>query len=88
MVTVKNYETKNGAKNVLYEDKYVKVFKDHIEIKNYYFPTTSNKKISINDIQLMYYRQQNFPKDCFVSKDWGMVLIFIDAKGGCKLGPF
>ena len=25
MVTVKNYETKNGAKNVLYEDKYVKV---------------------------------------------------------------
>ena len=43
-------------------------------IKWYYFPTTQNKHIKIEDIKCVYYKEQVRFADMFKIKGWGMSL--------------
>jgi len=56
----------------LYQDSFVKVYKDEVVIHTYYFPIGTSKTVSTKDIKHVYYKQHGFFKDIGKVKDWGM----------------
>ncbi|WZN66100.1 hypothetical protein HKI87_14g76630 [Chloropicon roscoffensis] len=54
--------------SLLYEDQYVKITDEGVEIKWYYFPTAQSKFIAFSDVKC--FRLE--PKNLFTSKGWGM----------------
>uniref|UniRef100_A0A7E4VJR8 PH domain-containing protein n=1 Tax=Panagrellus redivivus TaxID=6233 RepID=A0A7E4VJR8_PANRE len=60
-------------RQVLYQDSFVDLYADELIVKAYYFPY-GDKSISTKHIRHVYYRQQAFFHDLFVTKDWGMTI--------------
>lgn len=61
-----------AAANALYKDKYCKIKKGRMKVYWYYFPTTKTKTVNVTDIQGVWFKEQEFCKDFFATKDWGM----------------
>ncbi|CAJ0954501.1 unnamed protein product, partial [Mesorhabditis belari] len=86
VLTAKEFE----ANKHFYEDKFVKITREGIEIKCYYFPTTQNKFIPFSAIKTVYYDAQGCLKKCCYIKSWGMAFSNVwwacDMRRQCPIG--
>ena len=73
--------------NVLYEDKFVSIFKDHLLIKWYVFPFASSKRIdftpalTVTTDKALKYSAKDY-------KVWGTALIFNNVWWACDCSRF
>lgn len=54
--------------------KFVQVKKGRVKVYCYYFPTTKKKVVDVSDIQSVWFKEQEFCKEFFATKDWGMTI--------------
>jgi len=68
----------NGAKykDILYEDKFIKITNSHIFLKKYYFPTFISKKIALTDIESVC-TDREYGLNPLGYKTWGMGISMI-----------
>ncbi|CAJ0577035.1 unnamed protein product, partial [Mesorhabditis spiculigera] len=68
IATAKQFE----ADKHFYEDKFVKITREGIELKTYYFPTTKSKFIPFAEVKQLFYAIQSALKQHCYIKPWGM----------------
>eukprot|EP01090_Pellita_catalonica_P006467 TRINITY_DN16695_c0_g1_i1.p1 TRINITY_DN16695_c0_g1~~TRINITY_DN16695_c0_g1_i1.p1 ORF type:complete len:116 (+),score=13.07 TRINITY_DN16695_c0_g1_i1:48-395(+) len=61
-----------SAPKVLYEDNGIKITTDWVEVKKYYFPIATSKRVPFKNVVDVYCAEERGDLDFLCHKTWGM----------------